>query len=151
MRLASSAKMTSRTQWSASTCQSAPARVPSCYGLERCAELLGVDVATVREPAAKVEPYLRADGTRIWSLMLLEWQLDPRPMAGAGAATSTADRAQPPTHSQSGMPQAPLGYESFERRSRQCCLVPRPWADEGAAASPPVSVPAHPRVSRQVW
>jgi hypothetical protein len=27
--------------------------------------------------AAKVEPYLRADGTRIWSLMQLERQLRP--------------------------------------------------------------------------
>jgi hypothetical protein len=41
------------------------------------AELLGVDLATVRKLAAKVEPYLRADGTRIWSLMQLERQLRP--------------------------------------------------------------------------
>jgi hypothetical protein len=40
-------------------------------------ELLGVDLATVRELAANVEPYLRADGTRIWSLMQLERQLRP--------------------------------------------------------------------------
>ena len=33
MRLASSAKVTSRTQWSASTCQWARARAPSCCGL----------------------------------------------------------------------------------------------------------------------
>jgi hypothetical protein len=33
MRLASSAKLTSRTQWSASTCQWARARAPSCCGL----------------------------------------------------------------------------------------------------------------------
>jgi hypothetical protein len=39
--------------------------------------LLGVDLATVREEAAKVEPYIRADGTRIWSLMQLERQLRP--------------------------------------------------------------------------
>ena len=41
------------------------------------AELLGVDLATVRELAANVEPYLRADGTSIWSLMQLERQLRP--------------------------------------------------------------------------
>jgi len=35
--------------------------------LARCAELLGVDLATVRELAAEIEPYVRADGTRIWS------------------------------------------------------------------------------------
>jgi hypothetical protein len=45
--------------------------------LERCAQRLGVDLATVRELAAKVEPYIRADGTRIWSLMQLERQLRP--------------------------------------------------------------------------
>jgi hypothetical protein len=45
--------------------------------LERCAELLGVDLATIGEAAANVEPYLCADGTRIWSLMQLERQLRP--------------------------------------------------------------------------
>jgi hypothetical protein len=44
---------------------------------ERCAELLGVDLATVRKLAANVEPYLRADGTRVWSLMQLERRLRP--------------------------------------------------------------------------
>jgi hypothetical protein len=39
--------------------------------------MLGLDLATVRELAAKVEPYLRADGTRIWSLTQLERQLRP--------------------------------------------------------------------------
>jgi hypothetical protein len=39
--------------------------------------LLGVDLAAVRELAAKLEPYVRADGTRIWSLMQLERQLRP--------------------------------------------------------------------------
>ena len=50
---------------------------PIAAPLERCAELLGVDLATVRELAANVEPYLRADGTSIWSLMQLERQLRP--------------------------------------------------------------------------
>jgi hypothetical protein len=45
--------------------------------LERCAELVGVELATVRELAANVEPYIRADGTRIWSVMQLERQLRP--------------------------------------------------------------------------
>jgi hypothetical protein len=45
--------------------------------LERCAELLGVDLATIRELAATLEPYVRADGTRIWSLMHLERVLRP--------------------------------------------------------------------------
>jgi hypothetical protein len=50
---------------------------PNAAPLEQCAELLGVDLATVRELAANIEPYLRADGTRIWSLMQLERQLWP--------------------------------------------------------------------------
>jgi hypothetical protein len=35
------------------------------------------DLASLREAAAKVEPYLRADGSRIRSLMQLERQLRP--------------------------------------------------------------------------
>jgi hypothetical protein len=50
---------------------------PIAAPLERCAELLGIDLATIREAAANVEPYVRADGTRIWSLMQLERQLRP--------------------------------------------------------------------------
>jgi hypothetical protein len=50
---------------------------PIAAPLERCAELLGVDLATVRKLAADVEPYLRADGTKIWSLMQLERLLRP--------------------------------------------------------------------------
>ena len=50
---------------------------PIAAPLERCAELLGVDLATVRELAAGVEPYVRADRTKVWSLMLLERQLRP--------------------------------------------------------------------------
>jgi hypothetical protein len=50
---------------------------PIAAPLEQCAELLGVDLATARELAATVEPYLRADGTRIWTLMQLERLLPP--------------------------------------------------------------------------
>ena len=50
---------------------------PIAAPLERCAQLLGVDLATIRKLATQVEPYLRADGTRIWSLMQLEGQLWP--------------------------------------------------------------------------
>ena len=50
---------------------------PLAAPLEQCAQLLDVDLVTVRELAAKVEPYLRADGTRIWSLAQLERQLRP--------------------------------------------------------------------------
>ena len=50
---------------------------PIAAPLERCAELLRIDLETVGQLAAKVEPYLRADGTKIWSLMQLERQLRP--------------------------------------------------------------------------
>jgi hypothetical protein len=50
---------------------------PIAAPLERCAELLGVDLATVRKAAANVEPYIRVDGTKVWSLMQLERRLRP--------------------------------------------------------------------------
>ena len=50
---------------------------PIAAPLPRCAELLGLDLATIGAAAANVEPYLRTDGTRIWSLMQLERQLRP--------------------------------------------------------------------------
>ena len=50
---------------------------PIAVPLERCAELLGVDLATIGEAAVNVEPYIRADGARIWSLTQLERQLRP--------------------------------------------------------------------------
>jgi hypothetical protein len=52
---------------------------PIAAPLDQCAELLGVDLATIYELAARVEPYLRADGTKVWSLMQLERQLRPEP------------------------------------------------------------------------
>ena len=50
---------------------------PIAAPLERCAELLGVDLAAICAAAANVEPYVRADGTKVWSLMQLERQLRP--------------------------------------------------------------------------
>jgi hypothetical protein len=50
---------------------------PIAAPLERCAELLGVDLEDIRRAAAHVEPYLRGDGTTVWSLMQLERQLRP--------------------------------------------------------------------------
>jgi hypothetical protein len=50
---------------------------PIAAPLQRCAQLLGVDLATIQEVAANVEPYICADGTGIWSLMQLERQLRP--------------------------------------------------------------------------
>ena len=67
---------------------------PIAAPLERCAELLGVDLATVCAAAANVEPYLRADGTRIWSLTQLERQL--RPQAYGRRRGGYLDRRQIP-------------------------------------------------------
>jgi hypothetical protein len=51
---------------------------PIAAPLPQCAELLGLDLATICEAAASIQPYLRADGTRVWSLMQLERQLRPQ-------------------------------------------------------------------------
>jgi hypothetical protein len=50
---------------------------PLAAPLEQCAQLLGVDLATLRTVAADVEPYLRVDGTKVWSLTQLERRLRP--------------------------------------------------------------------------
>jgi hypothetical protein len=50
---------------------------PIAAPLEQCAELLGVDLAAIRKAAANVEPYIRVDGTKVWSLMQLERRLRP--------------------------------------------------------------------------
>ena len=50
---------------------------PIAAPLERCAELLGLDLAAIQQAAAHVEPYLRIDGTKVWSLMQLERHLRP--------------------------------------------------------------------------
>ena len=52
---------------------------PIAAPLEQCAELLSVDLTAIREAAAHVEPYVRVDGTRVWSLMQLERHLRPDP------------------------------------------------------------------------
>ena len=54
-----------------------PASRPIAAPLEKCAELLGVDLAAIQPAAAEVEPYIRVDGTKVWSLMQLERRLRP--------------------------------------------------------------------------
>ena len=63
--------------WSVGTWHDPDLGRPIAAPLERCAELLGIDLATVRKAAANVEPYLRADSTKVWSLTQLERQLRP--------------------------------------------------------------------------
>ena len=45
---------------------------PIAAPLEKCAELLGVDLTAIQRAASDVEPYIRVDGTKVWSLMQLE-------------------------------------------------------------------------------
>jgi hypothetical protein len=68
---------------------------PIAAPLDRCAELLGVDLATVQELATKVEPYVRVDGTKVWSLMQLERRL--RPKAYRRRRGGYLDRRRSPT------------------------------------------------------
>jgi hypothetical protein len=68
---------------------------PIAAPLDRCAELLGVDLATVQELATNVEPYIRVDGTKVWSLMQLERQL--RPEAYRQRRGGYVDRRRTPT------------------------------------------------------
>jgi len=63
---------------------------PIAAPLGRRAELLGVDPATIRKLDANFKPYLRTDGTSIWSLMQQERQLRPEAYRRALAATWTA-------------------------------------------------------------
>ena len=68
---------------------------PIAAPLDRCAELLGVDLATAQELAANVEPYIRVDGTKVWSLTQLERQL--RPEAYRRRRGGYLDRRRTPT------------------------------------------------------
>jgi hypothetical protein len=72
---------------------------PIAAPLERCAELLGVDLATIYEAAANLEPYLRADGTRMWSLMQLERQLRPEAYGRRRGGYLDRRRIRPPMSS----------------------------------------------------
>jgi hypothetical protein len=64
---------------------------PIAAPLELCAELLGVDLATIREAAAHVEPYVRVDGTRSGASCSLSANYAPKRSDGGGAATLTVD------------------------------------------------------------
>ena len=70
---------------------------PIAAPLERCAELLGVDSAIVQRAAADVEPYIRVDGSKVWSLMLLDRQ---RHAAAHGRVRGgyVSRRRRPPAH-----------------------------------------------------
>ena len=65
---------------------------PIAAPLERCAQLLGVDLASLRGAAAKLEPYLSADGTRSGASCLSDNSRRGLPPT-TGAAASTVDGA----------------------------------------------------------
>jgi hypothetical protein len=69
---------------------------PIAAPLDQCAELLGVELATIREVAGNVEPYLRADGTKVWSLMQLERQLRPEAFGRRRGGYIDRDRRRTP-------------------------------------------------------
>jgi hypothetical protein len=54
-----------------------------------------VGIAQPNQPAASVEPYLRTDGTKVWSLTQLERQL--RPEAYRRRRGGYLDRRRTPT------------------------------------------------------
>jgi hypothetical protein len=68
---------------------------PIAAPLERCAEFLGVDGATVRDAAATSSPYVRVDGTKVWSPCNSSGGFAPTPPAGCAAATSPANGHRP--------------------------------------------------------
>jgi hypothetical protein len=120
---------------------------PLAAPLEQCAQLLGVDLATLRTVAADVEPYLRVDGTKVWSLMQLERRLRPetygwvrggylsrrRPRAKSAetAAIGTARRRRTP----GGLGDTSAGGPAAAADA----------ADRAAAPAPPHPPPAAPR------
>jgi len=65
---------------------------PIAAPLERCAELLGVDLASIREPAGNVEPYIRAEAPEFGASGSLERQLRP-----GGGPPPPRRRPRPPT------------------------------------------------------
>jgi hypothetical protein len=69
---------------------------PIAAPLERCAELLGIDLVAIQEAAAHVEPYVRVDGTEVWSLMQFERQLRPDAYGGVRSGYIARRRPQAP-------------------------------------------------------
>jgi hypothetical protein len=83
---------------------------PIAAPLERCVELLGVDLAAIQRAAADVEPYFRVDGSKVWSLMHLERRL--RPEANGRVRGGYVSRRRRPAHDQ---PFPQVGERGSER------------------------------------
>ena len=82
---------------------------PIAAPLEKCAELLGVDLATVQRAAADVEPYIRVDGTEVWSLMQLERRLRPEAYGRVRGGYITRRRGPAGDHRPPQMDESSLG------------------------------------------
>ena len=107
---------------------------PIAAPLEQCAELLGIDLAPIHELAAKVEPYVHADGTRIWSLMQLERQL--RPEAYGRRRGGYLDRRQNRDRRCIANPRRPQLSAVTRRFSRYCGPSADPaWKTSTASCS----------------
>jgi hypothetical protein len=89
---------------------------PIAAPLQQCAELLGVDLATIQEAATNVAPYIRADGTRLWSLMQLERQF--RPAAYGRRRGGYLDRRRTRSGTRPSPCSAPL-----DQKTSPCMLV----------------------------
>jgi uncharacterized protein len=111
---------------------------PIAAPLERCAELLGVDLTTIQEAAANVEPYVRADGTRIWSLMQFERQF--RPEVYGRRRGGYLDRRQAPATNASPIRSVHLTHGqpkvSLDLRHRPAIALPTSSKEGGAMAHP---------------
>jgi hypothetical protein len=69
---------------------------PITAPLERCAQLLGVDLTTAPEAASKVEPPSARTASRSGASCSLSGSSGLRRSVGDGAATSTVDGPQAP-------------------------------------------------------
>ena len=63
--------------------------------LARVAELLRVDLAEVTKAAARVAPYITADGRRLWSVKLIERAIDPNAPAWLRRKSGAPPKAPP--------------------------------------------------------
>jgi hypothetical protein len=63
----------------------------------KCAELLGVDLATIQDAVTHIRPYVQVDGTKVWSLMQLERHLRPQAYGRVRGAISPVAGSEPLT------------------------------------------------------
>ena len=84
---------------------------PIAAPLERC-----VDLAAIQRAAADVEPYIRVDGSKVWSLMQLERRL--RPEAYGRVRGGYVSRRRRPAHDQPFPQVEERGSERLEGASQ---------------------------------